>query len=1021
MINLIFFIFAQTYLGWKSGVMGNDKAKVITPIENGFILGGTYATYNETNIFLLKMNNYFETEWVKAFEIPGVDEIHSLIKTRDRGYLIIGTGDIFNYSDILIIKTNSHGDIEWITKIEKTDTNYLGRDVLEINDGYIILGSKEFAISSSPLLYEGEIIIIKLNLQGEVEWIKMIEKPGWDVPYSLIKTDNGYLVTARCEFEATNVATIIKFNLSHQIEWCKKIIGVIDPYDIYNTKDGGYLFTGTTTYSISFDPCIIKMDYQFNPQWCKVFPGDQGFFSIIETKEGNFIGVGYTALTPGWDDILLVKLSRFGQFLEAKWIGQQDFTSFGYSIIQTKDEGFLITGETNAWGNPQDYDALLIKLDGYGNSCLGGIFEPQIVGWNVNISEISLPLYDVYIPYTHPFINVSTLSLNPVIICKTGILSYDSEALAFNNQTHLKRKENLEELHLVYMDNIEGTRKILYTYSPDGGNKWKLPEVIHNGGFPSISLDSQGNPCVTWAREDTLFYARKNPLSLEWEISHYIFPYIIGNFIPSRPSITITPGNPDTVHIVLRTYIVANGPENKILEISFPITNPLNYIVRVIDFSFGPQMSILDFPSVTYSKQINSIPITLHAVWQRGDTIYYATREIGETWENWGPQFGFQSAQSAHPFVETYGDMIYVVWEHKETPTAPEDIWKARRKIDQVSFSWTNLSQTPYAVSCYPVNASGLFTVFEDIPWPPINGLEIYYKVNPQDAPFNISQTVTNSFYPHSVARFTSITSYLYTVWVDGDTPPYEIKFKKIQYIPTVVSYLTSINGYEEPSSYLVARDSFISTWQIPVDIGYGKITYQFPLEPIYRYKIKIVAYQEMSGKWREWIKIDNKWKHQIKYSAYTPETLEFWVPRALYEDGVIKLTFEKITGNFATAGPIYVYQYEYEEGTEGTFSELIMQEDEELNDNTGSIFPNPFKEKVHIKFQIRKDEELSLKIYDILGRLIEQFNNLCIEQFIWDGKEDFSHPVPQGIYFLKFENLKTRKFKIYKVARIKQ
>jgi hypothetical protein len=56
----------------------------------------------------------------------------------------------------------------------------------------------------------------------------------------------------------------------------------------------------------------------------------------------------------------------------------------------------------------------------------------------------------------------------------------------------------------------------------------------------------------------------------------------------------------------------------------------------------------------------NIIKNELRSVWQRGDTICYATKPVNRPWDNWGPQFGDDGLQSAHPFVETYGDSALV-------------------------------------------------------------------------------------------------------------------------------------------------------------------------------------------------------------------------------------------------------------------------------------------------------------------------------------------------------------------------
>ena len=72
-------------------------------------------------------------------------------------------------------------------------------------------------------------------------------------------------------------------------------------------------------------------------------------------------------------------------------------------------------------------------------------------------------------------------------------------------------------------------------------------------------------------------------------------------------------------------------------------------------------------------------------------------------------------------------------------------------------------------------------------------------------------------------------------------------------------------------------------------------------------------------------------------------------------------------------------------------------------------VSPNPFNNKVNIKYgntQSRPDI-LTLKIYDITGRLVKHFTNLrnapCA-QVSWDGTDDGNRRVPSGVYLLELQ-----------------
>jgi len=602
----------------------------------------------------------------------------------------------------------------------------------------------------------------------------------------------------------------------------------------------------------------------------------------------------------------------------------------------------------------------------------------------------------------------------------------DPLALAHNGNRHLVRKPNTQELHLVYTDG----GKVIHRYSSNGGIDWTLPKISGDGKFPTITLSYDNLPLVAWTDEAGGLWYRRQIAQGVWDVLYHFYnPGLFDPKVNSPPSIAVIPSitNGVDVHIIatLMGEIQVNGVIHTVNDFWFPILQPELVILETVESCEGPMDPLFrSFPSVVRCD----IDRSLHLVWVREDTVCYATKSWGQPWDNWGPQFGFDGLQSAHPFVETYGDMVYVVWQYKETPGAPEEVYKGWRQLAEPSFThWERFTLTPNTASRYPVNASGLFTVYVDSPWPPINGSEIYYKVHPEDTPINISQTIASSLYPQSAARFTGSRTYLYTAWLDGDGPAYEIRFKKLAYIPPeLLAYLTSNNGYETPSPYLIFRDSFISTWSVPVDIGYETITYQLPLEPGYRYKVKLIAYHESSGQWKEWVIIDNKQRHLIKYNAFEPETLEFWVPPSFYKDGLLEVVFDRITGDFATGGPFWVYRFEYEEELEGeeiASGGPMMQESQPLNEGSLIITPNPFANKLSIKAHlVVGNQRISFKVYDISGRLVKKLYDGMVENNFsinWAGEDENGRKVTAGVYFIAITHSNTKETFCHKVIKV--
>ncbi len=78
--------------------------------------------------------------------------------------------------------------------------------------------------------------------------------------------------------------------------------------------------------------------------------------------------------------------------------------------------------------------------------------------------------------------------------------------------------------------------------------------------------------------------------------------------------------------------------------------------------------------------------------------------------------------------------------------------------------------------------------------------------------------------------------------------------------------------------------------------------------------------------------------------------------------------------------------------------------------------FPNPFNKEIQIRYRILKNQMLDtehriqdvrLKIYDVTGQVVKQFNHLTIKpdnQVVWDGCDNSGRKLPAGVYFGKLE-----------------
>lgn len=78
------------------------------------------------------------------------------------------------------------------------------------------------------------------------------------------------------------------------------------------------------------------------------------------------------------------------------------------------------------------------------------------------------------------------------------------------------------------------------------------------------------------------------------------------------------------------------------------------------------------------------------------------------------------------------------------------------------------------------------------------------------------------------------------------------------------------------------------------------------------------------------------------------------------------------------------------------------MPEEFSLSQN----YPNPFNPSTSIKYALREDIHVSLKVFDLLGKevrtLVDETQKAGYKSITWDGRSADGNAVSSGIYFYR-------------------
>ena len=302
-------------------------------------------------------------QWEKTYgSLPGYG--HFVQQTSDGGY--IATGTIVTtggtQKEVYLVKTDANGNTIWTQSYGGCGTLDSGYCVQQTTDGgYIIAG-----------VYGGHSLwLIKTDSNGIQQWNNVFDPLSTiDAAYSVQQTnDGGYILVGGYHFTPfTCDVWLIKTNAYGVKQWDQKIgAGAELGRCVRQTSDGGYIITGGTAYGAGMsDVYLIKTDAGGNPTWTQTFGGasnDEGY-SVRQTSDGGYIITGYTgSFGAGQRDVYLIKTDAGGNPTWTQTFGGTNYDC-GTSVRQTSDGGYIIGGATDSFG---PYAIYLIKTDAGGN------------------------------------------------------------------------------------------------------------------------------------------------------------------------------------------------------------------------------------------------------------------------------------------------------------------------------------------------------------------------------------------------------------------------------------------------------------------------------------------------------------------------------------------------------------------------------------------------------------------------------------------------------------------------------
>ena len=333
----------------------SDFGQSIIPTEDeGYIATGV-INVAESSVyypFLMKLNPDFTMKWFKTYEVPDCQYIAYVQPCENGTYILAGNhiNPFTHDQDIYLMQVDQNGEIITFDNLNYEYNQFL-RSLRQTSDGGFLIGGR----------WADDGFLMKIDQNLNLVWYELLGGYDIDVIYSGKETINHGIIAAGYTYSygaGDCDILLIKLNTDGEVEWSEAIGGIRNEAitldnAIFPTHDHGIIIAGYTndTSMGTQDILIIKVDESGQLQWAKTYGGDGNdvVMSIQETSDYGFVFTGFTtSFSSQYNDGFLIKTDSIGTVDWLRIYGGDREDRIDY-VQQVPDSGFILFGRTESF------------------------------------------------------------------------------------------------------------------------------------------------------------------------------------------------------------------------------------------------------------------------------------------------------------------------------------------------------------------------------------------------------------------------------------------------------------------------------------------------------------------------------------------------------------------------------------------------------------------------------------------------------------------------------------------------
>lgn len=384
-------------LTWRRcyGALADDRGVVARAASENLIMavGSTGSFGNgSSDTYLIATDGAGARLWSRTIGGSAVDRPTAMRICANGDLIIAGITAGDGGYDGSLVRTDANGEIIWSRTYGGSDWDML-YDVKELADGGLLLAGQTYS-SGEP---GGNAWVLRTNAQGDLLWSRAFGGSGEHEARSVVATPDGGAVLAGslATPERDRDVLVIKLDANGDTEWIQVHGGdSLDvARDIILAPGGGYSLVGTTkSHSVWNEGLHMwlypdgSLKWQFN--WGQI--NDQEFYEHLLGPNDEFFIAGYTKTAgAGAKDMVLQRVTVNGGFIYGRTFGgSEDEDAFS---VDTIGDGYLLMGSTTSYGAGGS-DLFMVRTDADGFTSSGFVqssFDPLSVD---ELNDEALPL-----------------------------------------------------------------------------------------------------------------------------------------------------------------------------------------------------------------------------------------------------------------------------------------------------------------------------------------------------------------------------------------------------------------------------------------------------------------------------------------------------------------------------------------------------------------------------------------------------------------------------------------------------